>query len=170
MSVAHPTPQPSLLAIRAFEAAGRLGSFTRAGHELGLTQSAISRHVHALEQCFGQSLFERNGRFIALTRAGTAYLSDLSIGLERIREANLRMTSRKRPGNRVTVSMLPSVAALWLAPHLHEFTETNPDIDLRIHASRSIVDFERDEIDLAIRYGLGNWPGSRAELLARETL
>lgn len=170
MSKTHPRSQPSLLSIRAFEAAGRLNSFTLAAQELGLTQSAISRHIRSLEERFGQGLFHRNGRHIALTGMGASYLGELSVGLECIREANARMAENVRPKNRVTISMLPSVAALWLAPRLHEFADRYPDIDLRIHASRSLVDFERDEIDLAIRYGLGRWAGSRSEIFVEETL
>lgn len=170
MSETHEASQPSLLAVRAFEAAGRLNSFTLAARELGLTQSAISRHIRALEERFGQTLFHRHGRHITVTELGRAYLSELSAGLDRIRAANTRMASSGRSANRVTVSMLPSVAALWLAPRLHEFTEAYPGVDLRIHAARALVDFDRDHVDLAIRYGRGTWLGCRSVLLAEETL
>jgi LysR family transcriptional regulator, glycine cleavage system transcriptional activator len=171
MSLTHAKlRQPSLLAVRAFEAAGRLGSFTRAADELGLTQSAISRHVRSLEDQFGLALFSRHGKRIMLTDAGASYLRDVAAGLDRVREANARLAQQSRPEHRVTISMLPSVAALWLAPRLHEFTDRHPDVDLRIHAARAIVDFDKDEVDLAIRYGRGNWPNCRAELLATEEL
>jgi LysR family glycine cleavage system transcriptional activator len=171
MSLSHTRiAQPSLLSVRAFEAAGRLNSFTLAAQELGLTQSAISRHVQSIEERFGKALFQRRGRHIALTDAGALYLREISPGLDRIREANVRMVQEGRLDQRVTISMLPSVAAMWLSPRLHEFSEANPEIDLRIHASRAMVDFELDQVDLAIRYGRGTWPDCRAELLIEETL
>ena len=171
MSVSHANRhQPSLLAVRAFEAAGRLNSFTFAAQELGLTQSAISRHIRSLEERFGRALFQRHGRHIALTAAGAAYLRDVSAGLDRIRDANVQLAQLGRAENRVTISMLPSVAAMWLAPRLHLFSDAHPDVDLRIHASRSLANFDDDGVDLAIRYGDGNWPNARAELLSRETL
>ncbi|CAH2604343.1 Transcriptional regulator GcvA [Rhodovastum atsumiense] len=162
--------QPSLLAVRAFEAAARLGSFTRAAAELGLTQSAISRHVRTLEGHFTTPLFARHGRHIALTEAGRAYFGAVADGLARIRDANAALAARGRRQERVTLSLLPSLAALWLAPVLPEFTARHPGIDLRIHASRAIADLRRDGIDLAIRYGRGSWPGVAAALFAEETL
>jgi LysR family glycine cleavage system transcriptional activator len=162
--------QPSLIAVRAFEAAGRLGSFTKAANELGLTQSAISRHVRGLEDFFGRSLFNRRGRTVELTDEGFDYLQEVSSGLDRIRRAGDRVARYNRPQNRVTLSMLPSVASLWLAPRLSEFTDAEPQIDLRLHASRALIDFDRDDVDLAVRYGMGDWPETNATLLAREIL
>ncbi|TWA87898.1 LysR family glycine cleavage system transcriptional activator [Azospirillum brasilense] len=171
MSLDHPTPgHPSLLAVRAFEAAARLGSFTRAAEELCLTQSAVSRHVRALEQCFAVDLFARRGRHIALTEEGRDYFGAVADGLERIRRANDALLRRGRRDERVTLSLLPSVAALWLAPRLPDFTGRFPDVDLRIQASMALADLRRDGIDLALRYGLGTWAGLRAELLAEERL
>lgn len=171
MTETHELPgQPSLLAVRAFEAAARLGSFTRAAAELRLTQSAISRHVRALEDRFSTRLFLRLGRDIALTEAGRPYFAAVTDGLARIRDANAVLAARGRREDSVTVSLLPSLAALWLAPVLPEFTARHPGIDLRIHASRAFADFHRDGIDLAIRYGRGHWLGVVAEKFAEETL
>lgn len=162
--------QPSLLAVRAFEAAARLGSFTQAADELRLTQSAVSRHVRTLEDWFAIPLFTRRGRQVALTDAGRGYFARVAEGLDCIRAANDAMLSRGRREDQVTLSLLPSVAALWLAPSLPDFTARHPDIDLRIHASRALADLRRDGIDLAMRYGQGGWLGMQAELLAREML
>src|SRR5579872_6577870 len=169
MSQAH-VSQPSLAAVRAFEAAARLESFTAAAAEIGLTQSAISRHILSLEARFGTPLFLRNGRRVKLTEAGHAYFVAVADTFVRLRDANVAMAARARPEDRVTLSLLPSLAALWLAPRLAEFAELYPKIDLRIHASRTLIDFERDGIDMTVRYGQGEWPHVRTELLATETL
>ena len=170
MTETHARGQPSLSAVRAFEAAARLGSFTRAAAELRLTQSAVSRHVRTLEGWFAVALFDRRGRHVALTEAGREYFARVSDGLGRIRDANDAMLARVRRQDQVTLSLLPSVAALWLSPSLPDFTAQHPEIDLRIHASRALADLRRDGIDLAMRYGQGGWPGVEAEPLGRETL
>ncbi|WP_158284042.1 LysR substrate-binding domain-containing protein [Azospirillum sp. TSO22-1] len=171
MSQDHPrTGHPSLLAVRAFEAAARLGSFTLAAEELRLTQSAVSRHVRSVEEWFAVELFVRRGRYVALTDEGREYFGAVSDGLERIRRANDSLLRRGRREEQVTLSLLPSVAALWLAPRLPDFTGRYPDVDLRIQASMTLADLRRDGIDLALRYGLGTWPGLRAERLAEERL
>ncbi|WP_431855704.1 transcriptional regulator GcvA [Azospirillum sp.] len=166
----HARGHPSLAAVRAFEAAARLGSFTQAAEELCLTQSAVSRHVRTLEDWFAVALFTRRGRQVALTEAGREYFVRVSDGLGRIRDANDAMLARVRRQDQVTLSLLPSVAALWLSPSLPDFTARHPGIDLRIHASRALADLRRDGIDLAMRYGQGGWPGVEAEPLGFETL
>lgn len=171
MSTDHVSKRlPSLLAVRAFEAAARHGSFTRAAAELHLTQSAISRHVRTLEAEFGVALFERRGRTIKLSEVGRTYFAAVSGGLSMIHDATRAVRDTHRRKQAVTVSMLPSVAALWFAPHISDFTQSFPDIDLRIHASRDLVDLARDGIDVCVRYGRGRWPGVDATLLATETL
>lgn len=170
MSFGNETLRVPLAAIRAFEAAARLGSFTQAARELGLTQGAISRHVRALEDEFGTKLFNRIGRSVVLTRHGEAYYSRVGEGLQLIRLATREMQQRTRRTNQLTISLLPSVAALWLAPRLADFTARNPNVELHVHASRALVDFAFESVDLGIRYGLGDWPEVRCEKLATETL
>ena len=170
MSYTHNEREVPLASLRAFEAAARLGGFTRAAIELGLTQSAVSRHVRALEDRFGARLFTRHGRSVALTDAGRDYAQSVAEAFRLLRSASARMYRRSTAEQRLTISLLPSVAALWLAPRLSDFTARNPAIELRIHASRQLVDFAVDDVDLGIRYGLGAWPDARSELLARETL
>jgi len=170
MSLDHDRFKVPLASLRAFEAAGRLGSFTAAARELGLTQSAISRHVRALEDSFAVKLFDRRGRGIMLTPPGEAYFRPVTEGLRLIRAASHEMQMRRRHANRLVVSLLPSVAALWLAPRLADFTARHPNLELHVHASRSLIDFDLDEVDVSIRYGLGKWEGTRSERIATEYL
>jgi LysR family glycine cleavage system transcriptional activator len=156
-----------LTALRAFEAAARHGSFTRAAEELHVTQGAVSRQVRALEQRIGVALFERNGRRIALSREGRLLASAATDALERLGEALSRVA---RPNSVVTLTMLPSVAACWMAPRMGEFASDHPEVELRLSASRHLVDFQREGIDAAIRYGPGGWTGVEAELLGTETI
>lgn len=171
MSINHDDLRPlPMRGLQVFEAAARLGSFTRAGDELGITQSAVSRQIGELEGRLGLRLFERSGPLVTLTRGGeilceraTRAISELRAGLAACRVAEGK-------SNIVTLSMLPSVAALWFAPRLEEFGKAHTGIDLRISASRHLVSFTAEGIDLAIRYGTGSWPGLAADFLASETV
>jgi LysR family glycine cleavage system transcriptional activator len=156
-----------LTALRTFEAAARHGSFTRAAEELHVTQSAVSRQVQALEARLGVSLFERNGRALALSREGRRLATAATEALERLGEAVAELTS---PASVVTLSMLPSVAACWMAPRMRDFAAAHPSIDLRLSASRHLVDFQAEGIDAAIRYGPGGWTNVVAEQLAKERI
>lgn len=160
---------PALRSMQVFEAAARHGGFTEAARELGVTQGAVSRQVQELERWLDLKLFSRSGPNIRLTGTGTTLGNEIGRALDilqmAIEAAKPSVTTRH-----VTLSMLPSVAAKWLAPRLSEFMQRHPDIDLRITASRHLVDFAAEEIDAAIRYGKGNWPGLSAEPLAEETV
>jgi LysR family glycine cleavage system transcriptional activator len=158
---------PSLMAVRAFEAAARLGSFTLAADELLLTQSAISRHVKNLEDSLGVKLFKRTGRRLLLTLEGRDYMTVAGDAFDRIAAATVALRRRPR-ANVLNLSMPPSVAAKWLAPRLARFMEAHPTIDVRINANCRLADIENEGIDAGIRYGLGNWPGIHAEQLIRE--
>jgi LysR family transcriptional regulator, glycine cleavage system transcriptional activator len=156
-----------LTALRTFEAAARHGSFTRAAEELHVTQGAVSRQVQALEARLGVSLFERNGRTLTLSLEGRRLATAATEALERLGEAVAELTG---PASVVTLSMLPSVAACWMAPRMREFATAHPSIELRLSASRHLVDFQAEGIDAAIRYGPGGWTNVAAELLARERI
>src|SRR5882757_2119862 len=121
---------PSLMALRAFEAGARLGSFTLAAKELLLTQSAVSRHVRNLELYLDVPLFLRNGRQLVLTPQGHDYLVTLSDAFDRIAAATSSLRQR-RSDDVLTVSMLPSVAVKWFTPLLTKFFEAYPTVDLR---------------------------------------
>jgi len=145
---------PPLNAIRAFEAAARHLSFTKAAEELFVTQAAVSHQIKALEAALGLQLFRRFNRRLMLTDAGQAYLPPLRDALDQIAAATARLKSMEETGS-LTVSVLPSFAAKWLLPRLSCFRERHPELDVLVSASHSLVDFGYDEVDLAIRYGLG---------------
>ncbi len=160
---------PPLNALRAFEAAARQLSFTRAGQELHVTQAAISHQVKALEEWLGLALFRRRGRAIVLTENGQSYLAAVREGLDLLAAATDRLTKRQDSGI-LTVATLASFAAAWLVPRLGRFRALHADIDVRVAASDEMVDFGRDDVDLAIRYGGGLWPGLEVMPLMTEDL
>jgi LysR family glycine cleavage system transcriptional activator len=149
---------PPLNALRAFEAAARHLSFTKAAEELFVTQAAISHQVKALEESLGLALFRRYNRRLMLTDAGQAYLPSLREALDLIAHATERLTTVEESGA-LTVSVLPSFAAKWLLPRLSRFREGHPEIDVLVQANGALTDFARDGVDLAIRYGRGDYPG-----------
>ncbi|WP_044564737.1 LysR substrate-binding domain-containing protein [Azospirillum sp. B4] len=149
---------PPLSALRAFEAAGRLLSFRQAGEELLITQSAVSHHIRQLEDSLGIALFVRHARGVTLTEAGTRYLAGVRQAFGLITEATRE--ARGRAARRgLTVSMVPSFAANWLAPRLGRFTAAHPDIDLMLDPTLRKVDVAGGEADLGVRYGPGPQPG-----------
>jgi LysR family glycine cleavage system transcriptional activator len=160
---------PPLIAVRYFEAAARHLSFTKAALELHVTHSAISHQIKALEEWLGVPLFRRLNRSLTLTEAGQAYARPVRESLEKLGEASRALRSREQTGN-LTVSVIPSFAAKFLVPRLGSFRRAHPDIDVRISASERLVDFAREDVDVAIRYGRGNWPGLRVDWLVRESL
>jgi LysR family glycine cleavage system transcriptional activator len=159
-----PRRLPPLNALRAFEAAGRHGSFTKAAAELHVTHAAISHQVRGLEEHLGRPLFRRATRAVKLTDAGQTLLPALTEAFDRMAEAVRRLGADDREGT-LTVSLTPAFAARWLVPRLASFQSEHPEIDVRLAPSIALVDFARDEVDLAVRYGHGRWPGLRAERL-----
>lgn len=143
---------PSLDLLKAFEAAARLLSFTRAGEELHLTQSAVSRQMKELEEQLGVALFQRRHRALSLTDAGQAFYPSVTQVLATMRAATDRL--RALSGRRMlSVTTTQSLASLWLIPRLGSFTRTHPDVDVRISADTRVLDLERDGLDIAIRHG-----------------
>lgn len=160
---------PPLNALRAFEAAARHLSFTRAADELNVTQAAISHQVKALEARLGFVLFRRVNRGLLLTEEGQGLFPVIRNALDALAEGVERVRQREARGM-LTVSVLPSFAVKWLVPRLSHFQERHPDIDLRISASERLVDFARDGIDVAVRFGRGFWPGLRIDHLFEEAI
>ena len=160
---------PSLNGLRAFEAAARHLSFTRAATELNVTQTAISHQIRRLETQLGLRLFHRRNRALALTPEAQAYLPAVRAAFEDLREATERLRRRERQSV-LTVSTMASLAAKWLLPRVAGFQDANPGIEVRLTASTHLVDFRREEIDMAIRYGHGSWPGVRADWLMSEDI
>jgi len=144
-------------------------SFTKAAHELHVTHSAISHQIKALEEWLGVPLFRRLNRSLMLTEAGQAYARPVRESLEKLGEASRALRSREQTGT-LTVSVMPSFAAKFLVPRLGAFRRAHPDIDVRISASERLVDFAREDVDIAVRSGRGNWPGLRVDWLVRENL
>src|SRR5713101_401790 len=160
---------PPLNALKAFEAAARSESFTRAAEELGVTQGAVSHQVKALEATLGVKLFNRERQRLVITKAGREYLAVVRDPLDRIAVGTERLVQRQTSGV-LTVSTSPDFAAKWLVHRLGRFAEAHPDIDLRISATLHHVDFAREEVDLAVRHGDGNWAGLDVVRMCSEQL
>lgn len=160
---------PPLNALRAFEAAARLLSFTRAAEELFVTQAAVSHQIKALEAYLGVKLFYRRNRCLLLTEAGQRYFLDIKDIFTGIHDATERLLAVSAKGS-LTVCLQPSFAIQWLVPRLALFNAEHPDIDVRIKA----VDLNEgslvDDVDVAIYYGQGHWPGLSAVQLHNEYL
>lgn len=160
---------PSLNALQMFEAAARHLSFTQAADELNVTQTAVSHQIRRLEEQLGVRLFVRLNRKLALTREAAEYLPAIRAAFENMRLATDRLR-RFRPHDVLTVSTTVSLAAKWLVPRLAGFQEANPGIEVRISTSMRLVDFQHEEIDVAIRFGRGTWPGLRSDWLMAENI
>jgi DNA-binding transcriptional LysR family regulator len=137
--------------LHTFDAAARHLSFTRAGAELFLSQSAVSRQVQQLEESVGAALFERRHRALVLTEAGRIMRRAVEDSMERLRDAaaRVRSTAERRP---LTVTCTPGFASFWLIPRLARFTAAHPDVDVRIAATLELVDLERGGVDVAVRF------------------
>ncbi len=160
---------PPLNSLRAFEAAARHLSFARAAQELHVTPAAISQQIRSLEEFAGVKLFRRKTRAVVLTEAAQAALPALREGFDRFAEGYTAMRRHEETGT-LTVSMPPSFGAKWLIPRLDRFHRLHPDLDLRIDTSERLIDFERDEVDVAIRYGHGSYPGLFSECLLSDSV
>jgi LysR family transcriptional regulator, glycine cleavage system transcriptional activator len=163
------TRLPPLNALRAFEAAARHLSFTRAAEELNVTQTAVSHQIKGLEERLGVQLFRRRSRGLLLTEAAQRYAPALRAAFAQIAAATEQL-SASGAGGALNLSTVPSFAAKWLVPRLGRFRAAHPEIDLRISASLRLVDFSRDDFDVAIRMGRGNYPGHRVDALFGEVM
>src|SRR5256885_10288828 len=160
---------PSLNGLRAFEAAARHLSFTQAASELNVTQTAISHQIKRLEEELGIRLFVRQNRALALTPEAKEYLPGIRAAFNDLRLATDRL-KRRDNDHVLTISTLASLAAKWLLPRLSAFQQAHPGIDVRITTSTGLVDFKSGDVDAAIRYGRGQWPGVRADWLMADQL
>jgi LysR family glycine cleavage system transcriptional activator len=160
---------PPLNALRSFEAAARHQSFTRAADELCVTQGAVSHQVKALEAELNLKLFNRERQGLVITDAGHDYLAVVRDAFDRIALGTDRLLQRLHSGV-ITVSTSPDFAAKWLVSRLGRFAEAYPQIELKVSATMHHVDFAREDVDLAIRHGAGNWVGLDAVNLRSEEL
>lgn len=153
---------PHLTSVRAFEAAARHLSFTKAALELGLTQAAISQQVKVLETSTGQQLFARKAREISLTPAGELLAEQVSEAFDLLRTAFDEFG--RRDAENLSVAVLPSLAATWLTPRLKRFQSAFPSISLKVQAAH-MMPLDVHGHDLGLWTGLGNWPGLRSHEL-----
>ena len=155
---------PPLNALRAFEAAGRHLSFTKAAVELNVTPAAIGHQVKALEELLDIRLFRRLTRALRLTDAGQAALPTLTEGFDTLARGVAQMGAHSERGL-LSVSVSPSFGALWLVPRLERFCRRHPDIEIRIDGTDRRVDVARGDADVALRYGPGGYRGVRVDWL-----
>ena len=160
---------PPLNALRAFEAAARHMNFSRAADELAVTPGAVSQQIQNLEDYIGAPLFKRTPKGLLLTDSAQTALPALREAFDRLAEAASLLTAAEE-GRRLTVSVAPSFAAKWLVPRLGRFEAAHPDVDVWVSAGLELVDFTSGEIDLAIRYGSGRYPGLEVTRLLGETV
>ncbi|MBY0324192.1 MAG: transcriptional regulator GcvA [Reyranella sp.] len=156
-----------LNAVRAFEAAARLGGFNAAGAELRVSANAVGRLVKLLEDWLGVALFRRLPRGVVLTDAGDRYLGRVGTLLDQLAEATADLQQLER-SQELTVSAAPSMVSRWLIPRLGRLTEKHPELDVRLLASVALTDFTREQVDVAIRTGPGSAQGLRCDLLMHE--
>jgi LysR family glycine cleavage system transcriptional activator len=157
-----PLDLPPTSSLRAFSLAAHRLSFKRAADELGLSPSALSRQIQALEEHLGVALFRRLNPGLELTDEGRRYLATVDAALDLLATGERQLVARPRE---LRVSALQSFSESWLVPHLPEFERRHPDIELKIEATLRYADFARDPVDVAIRFGRGPWEGLHAEPL-----
>ena len=164
-----PRDLPSLNAIRAFESAARLQSFSRAADELSVTQSAVSRQIQKLEAELGQPLFARNGPRLALTDRGREYYGVVQQGLGVIKRGTERLFRHSAPV--LTITSTPSIITNWLVPRIGDFERRHAGTSLHLNSSTAMVDFAvSTNIDVGIRFGKGRWPNVVADVLVDDVV
>ena len=150
---------PPLHALRSFHAAARFGRFREAASALGLSESAVSHQIRKLEDYLGVRLFERAGNAVRLTLIGQTYFEEIDPAFSRIRRATEALSG---PCCRVSLTLTTSLATLWLIPRLAQLEAALPEVNVQMVPTGRVVDLRREQIDLAIRYGKGHWPGYAA--------
>ncbi len=162
---------PSLQTLRAFEAAGRLQSYSKAAEELGLTHGAVSHRIRELEERMGTKLFRRAGNTMAPTEAGSKLLAQVRGGLSLLDQAFATPRQRAAAKRRhVVITAVPSLASTWLFARLTEFRSEHAEIDIELRVSEALADYQREGIDIGVRLGLGGWPGLNTAKLFDEAL
>src|SRR5688572_17629503 len=160
---------PSLNAIRAFESAARLASFSRAADELSVTQSAVSRQIQKLEAELGQPLFARNGPRLKLTDRGREYYTVVQQGLGVIKRGTERLFRHDTPV--LTISTTPSIITSWLVPRVGDFERSHAGTSLHLNSSTAMVDFAvSTDVDVGIRFGTGRWLNVTADVLVDDII
>jgi LysR family transcriptional regulator, glycine cleavage system transcriptional activator len=155
--------KPPLQALQAFVTAARARNLTRAAVQLHLTVSALSHQIRKLEERVGRRLFERSPRGVTLTTEGQRLFDAVAVHVEGIERAMGQL--RVKAQDCLTLSVMPSLASSWLIPRLGGFASQHPEVQLSLHSSINLVDFDTEPVDAALRFGLGRWPGVTAEHL-----
>ncbi|WP_459618725.1 transcriptional regulator GcvA [Bordetella sp. 2513F-2] len=156
---------PSLTDLQAFEVAARHSSFTKAAQELCVTQGAVSKQVKHLEDFVGVKLFLRIRQGLVLTEAGRSYLQKIQAGLGQIEAATIEVIAHQGRGGTLHLTCMPTFGARWLIPRLTAFQRLRPDIHIEFLPHRQGYDFSTPELDAAVRFGEGIWPGSGADYI-----
>lgn len=159
---------PPLNALRFFEAAARHHSFVRAAEELHVTPAAVSQQIKLLEDYLGVTLFKR-GKSLVLNESAKDALQLISDSFDQLERAMLGVRFGSVAGP-LTVSAPPAFASRWIIPRLHDFYTRYPDVEIHLLATRRLVDFSMEEVDMAIRFGSGTYPGLSVERLMPETI
>jgi LysR family glycine cleavage system transcriptional activator len=163
-----PRRLPPLNSLPSFEAAARHLSFSKAAEELNVTHGAVSRAIRHLETHLGVQLFVRKTRSVSLTPIGASYAAEVRQSLDQLAAATLATSGQQ--SSVLTVSTLDAFASKWLVPRLFKFRHAHGDIDIRLSTSDKLADFVSDGIEIAIRYGRGQYPGVKTELLMQEDI
>jgi LysR family transcriptional regulator, glycine cleavage system transcriptional activator len=153
--------------LRVFEAAARHLSFTRAADELAVTPAAVGQHIRALEDVLGVVLFKRSARSLDLTPEAERALPALRNGFEHFEEA-VRVMQQAQASSVLTISVPPSFAAKWLVPRLDKYTSSRPHMQIRVLAQERLADFAGENLDMAVRYGAGDYADLQVEKLMAE--
>ncbi|MGB3146523.1 MAG: LysR substrate-binding domain-containing protein [Paracoccaceae bacterium] len=155
---------PPLSALRALEAATRFGGYSEAARALNVTPAAIAQQVRGLETYLGRGLARREGRAIIFSDEALELAAATNRGFAEIQSELARLNAQQRP-NSLSITTTPTFAERWLMPRLRDFWAKHPEITLTLHPEDDVVDLRRENIDIGIRYGLGQWPGVEAEFL-----
>ena len=159
---------PPLTTLPVLEAAARLQSFSAAAAELNVTHGAISHQIRSLEDSVGVALFAREGRRVVLTAEGAAFAAAIRAALVTVSDAVEALSPAERE-RKLTISVLPSFASRWLMPRIGTFLEANPQYEISVEANQARSNFTTDGVDVAIRFGVGPWPGLHSERLAGDS-
>ena len=159
---------PATAALQAFESAAFHGSVTAAAKELHRTQSALSRQIQTLEKHLGVALFTRHRQRIQLTEAGTRYLEHVHAALDRLEAGELELRTSGGGGGVLRLGILPTYGTRWLIPRFSSFAQSHPAIQVHFTTRLSVFDFASEDLDAAIHYGEGHWPGATVEPLMDE--
>jgi LysR family glycine cleavage system transcriptional activator len=162
---------PSLQTLRAFEAAARLKSYSKAADELGLTHGAVSHRIRELEQRLGVTLFRRVGNSMQLTADGQRLEAQVRQGLSILEQAfPAPQRAQAKAPRHIVLTSVPSLASTWLFARMAQFRTENPEIDIELRISETLSDYRKEGIDLGVRLGLGGWNGLHAVKLFDEAL